>query len=557
MNRWDEENLIARIKQVREDMAKEATIYDQARSWPFKEARTLLAHIERKGKVPGDVVTFETGYGPSGAPHIGTFAEVVRTLWVMKAFDALTNGAYHTRLIMFSDDYDAMRKVPDGLPEWMNDYLGKPLTSVPNPYGTDEDSFAEANNMKLVDFVDNILKSYDGSVVGASPDRSRVSFVSSTAYYKAGRFNDMLDKVWDNYDAILGVMLPTLGEDRRATYSPFMPIVPPQWGDVQVLQVPVTLVNEYEIRFIPPSHADSLIPVVSGIHNGLIKLQWKVDWAMRWVHFDVDYEMSGKDLIDSVKASQKICKILGGTPPVGMTYELFLDEDWAKISKSKGNGFTMEEWLTYGTPESLMLFLFQNPKSAKPLHLELVPKFEDEFIKLRQDNLEPNDGPWFFKAQGYDQPIPNVTFSLLLNLAIVSQVKTAEELTRYLVQQHPLGPRDRTWVQLMAHRAILYATKQGLYDRERREPTSTERAAFTDLANRLSMMMPAMAADAFQYQVYEVGKEHGFQPLRLWFKALYECLLGSSDGPRFGVFIVAYGLENTIRLLRQYEEVDA
>jgi len=497
------------------------------------------------------VVTFETGYGPSGAPHIGTFAEVVRTLWVMKAFDALTQNAYKIRLIMFSDDYDALRKVPDGLPDWMNDYLGQPLSAIPSPYEFSLATFSSDNNEKLIEFVDAILKSYDGSVVGSSPDRSRVSFVSSTEYYKAGRFNDMLDRVWDNYQAIQGVMLPTLGEERRNTYSPFMPVLD---GLVHQKAVePSHISNHRALRFVD----DLGIPCYHGIYDGKVKLQWKVDWAMRWVALGVDYEMAGKDLIDSVKASSKICRILGGIPPVGMTYELFLDEDWAKISKSKGNGFTMEEWLTYGSPESLMLFLFQNPRSAKPLHLELVPKFEDEFIKLRQDELEPNDGPWFFKAHGYHQAIPNVSFSLLVNLALVSQAKTAEELTNYLVLQYPLDPKDRTWVQLMAQRVVQYATKQGLYHQERREPNETERAAFSDLANRLSMMMPALGAEAFQYQVYEVGKDHGFQPLRLWFKALYECLLGSSDGPRFGVFIAAYGLENTIRLLRQYEEVDA
>ena len=536
---------------------------DQAKSWPFQEARSLLKHIEKKGKKPGDVVTFETGYGPSGAPHIGTFAEVVRTLWVMKAFDTLTDKAYQTRLIMFSDDYDAMRKVPDGMPAWMQDHLGKPLSTVPNPYpemdecvANDADqyagSFAGANNDRLVRFVDDILKTYDGSVVGSSPDRSRVSFVSSSDYYRSGKFNEMLDRIWDNYDAIQGVMLPTLGEERRATYSPFMPLFEGR------------LLNEGVSRemVIPgrqltwETGSDDVTAVTSPTGNGRSKLQWKVDWAMRWVHFDVDYEMSGKDLIDSVKMSSKICRILGGVPPLNMTYELFLDKDGSKISKSKGNGFPMEEWLTYGTTGSLQLFMFQNPKAAKPLHVDLVPKFEDEFIKMRQKELTPNDAAWFFKAGDHTNTIPDISFNLLLNLSIVAQAQDAAEVVRYLEQQRPLTQSEKTWTHLMAHRVIKYAEQGGLYDRKLREPTDQERAAFSELADRFSLMMDAMDAEAFQYQVYEVGKKYEFQPLRAWFQALYECFLGSSDGPRFGAFTVAYGLQNTIKLLRKYE-VDA
>lgn len=524
------------------------TDFSQAKSWPFQEARALLAHIGKKGKVPGDVVTFETGYGPSGAPHIGTFAEVVRTLWVMKAFDAITDGAYKTRLIMFSDDYDAMRKVPDGLPEWMNDYLGQSLSSIPSPYEFSSATFASDNNSRLCAFVDDILKSYDGSKVGTSPNRHRVSFVSSMEHYTSGKFNAMLGRVWDNYDAIQAVMLPTLGEDRRATYSPFMPVL-----DHRVFDYGVKLDDE-------PGYIvfDSMDGAALSIHDGQTKLQWKVDWAMRWVHFDVDYEMSGKDLIDSVKASSKICRILGGTPPLNMTYELFLDKDGAKISKSKGNGFTIEEWLTYGTRNSLMMFLFQNPKQARPLHIELVPKMEDEYIKMRQkEEIIPNDAVWFFKADhSVRYTVPDVSFALLLNLAIVSQVRTADELVRYLEQQRELENAERTFVQLMAHRVIAYAEKQGLYNRETRAATEQELAAFSELADRFSAMMPGMDAEAYQYQVYEVGKRHNFQPLRAWFQALYECFLGSSDGPRFGAFTAAYGLENTIKMLRKANGLD-
>lgn len=531
-------------------------MFDQAKSWPFQEARALLAHIEKKGKKPGDLVTFETGYGPSGAPHIGTFGEVIRTLWVMRAFSELTGNAYPVRLIMFSDDYDAMRKVPDDMPEWMNEHLGKPLTSVPNPYGNYGDdmegmSFGMANNMKLVDFVDNILNSYDGSKVGHSPNRSRVSFVSSSDYYKSGKFNDLLDRVWDNYDAIRAIMLPTLGEDRRATYSPFMPV----YGDQvhQNVVGPFMGDNGRMIKFSRGPRNRSIT-----ITNGNTKLQWKVDWAMRWVHFDVDYEMSGKDLIDSVKASSQICRILGGTPPLNLTYELFLDENGAKISKSKGNGFTVEQWLTYGTVGSLMLFMFQNPRAAKKLYRDLVPQLEDQYIKLRQKlNLTCDDPTWHFQVATPPPLAADLSYSLMLNLAIVAQAENADQLLAYLMQGRDFSGTTAQFIRELAPKVIAYAKDKGLFARERREPTEKERAAFHELAERFAAMLPNMDAEHFQYQVYEVGKRHGFEPLRSWFQALYECLLGSSDGPRFGAFTQAYGLKNTIALLRQYENIDA
>ena len=532
-------------------------MFDQAKSWPFQEARKLLAHVEQKGKKHGDVVTFETGYGPSGAPHIGTFAEVVRTLWVMKAFNALTHNAYQTRLIMFSDDYDAMRKVPDGMPEWMNEHLGKPLTHVPSPYPFEEiqeASFGQANNELLARFVNEILKEYDGSELKNVPTGARYCMASSTEYYAAGGFNDMLDRVWDNYQAIMDVMLPTLGEDRRATYSPFMPVTPHEWGPTQVLQVPVQLTGNREIRFMPPMYEDSLTNVTSSIHNGLTKLQWKADWAMRWVYFDVDYEMSGKDLTDSVRESSKICRILGGTPPIGMTYELFLAKDGSKISKSKGNGFSIEQWLRYGSKESLMNFLFQNPKQARPIFAELVPLQEDAALKQKaMPELGPNDAGWFWRAEPVAwRSVQDVNFSLLLNLAIVSQSKTAEALLTYLEESRGLVQSEKVVLRKMAERVINYAMDQGLYDRARREPTEAELAAFCELAGRFEMMVPDLDAEAFQFQVYDVGKQHGFEPLRDWFKALYECHLGSSDGPRFGMFVKCYGVQNTIALLRSH-----
>ena len=522
--------------------------YTTARSWPFQEARALLAHIEKKGKRPGDLVTFETGYGPSGAPHIGTFGEVVRTLWVMRAFRELTSDTYPTRLIMFSDDYDALRKVPDGMPEWMDRYLGCPLTSVPNPYLLPGDSFGYANNLKLISFVDNILEGYDGSKVSYSPDQTGVSFVSATDTYRNGKFNTMLDRVWDHYQDILNIILPTFKDDRRSTYSPFIVL----GNDGRMIQNNVTLDS---VR----GNVKLGDRTVAKVYNGGAKLQWYVDWAMRWTHFDVDYEMSGKDLIDSVRLSSQICRVLGGTPPLNLTYELFLDEQGAKISKSKGNGFTIEEWLTFGTKGSLMLFMFQDPRKAKKLYRDLVPQIEDQYVKLLVKEAAPDDPHWHFTISAREPMTSEISYQLLLNLAIVCQAKTSSDLLSYLLQNREIPEVEMEFVRQLAECVINYASAKGLYDRELRAPSELEMRAFSELAARLSAMPPGMDPEAYQFQVYEVGKKYGFEPLRAWFQALYECFLGSKDGPRFGAFTAAYGVENTVQMLRQYDgsEVEA
>jgi lysyl-tRNA synthetase class 1 len=452
----------------------------------------------------------------------------------------------------------------------MKEHLGKPLSMIPNPDQEDPGatqvmadftSFAAANNDKLAAFVDGILRAYDGSVVGSSPDRSRVSLVSSTRYYRGGKFNDMLDRVWDNYDAIQAIMLPTLGVDRRATYSPFMPVVPEETNPrdkIEVMQVAVELLHDSPMNHCIHYDIYPGYGVTCPIHDGFTKLQWKADWAMRWVYFDVDYEMSGKDLIDSVKASSEICKVLGGTPPLNLTYELFLDEQGAKISKSKGNGFTVNQWFRYGSLGSLMLFMFQDPRKAKKLYREIVPQLEDQYLKLRQKPTVGYDDPhWHFSMEAPAPLTSEISFQLMLNLALVSRASTEKQLLAYLTQSRDIPPGEWQTINSLATHVLQYAADKNLFKRDRREPTDQERAAFKELAVRYSMMLSNMTAEHYQYQVYEVGKAHGFQPLRTWFQALYECLLGSSDGPRFGAFTQAYGLENTIALLRQFEEVES
>ncbi|MFT4953903.1 MAG: lysyl-tRNA synthetase class 1 [Brevundimonas sp.] len=539
----------------------------EARSWPFEQARNLLAHLlkhrlgtdaERDlaatliGKDKADEalatlpalarpVIFETGYGPSGLPHMGTFGEVARTTMVRNAFRALTGDHWPTRLIAFSDDMDGLRKVPDGVPnpEMLAEDLHKPLTQVRDPFGT-HDSFGAHNNARLRTFLDGFGFQYE--------------FMSSTEAYRSGRFDQALLTLLERFDAVQAIMLPTLGPDRRATYSPFLPISPITG---HVLQVP-TLERNLDrgtIVFDDPAGGRTEVPV-SGGH---VKLQWKPDWAMRWAALGVDYEMSGKDLIDSVKVSSKVCRALGGVPPEGFNYEMFLDEAGQKISKSKGNGLTMDEWLRYGTPESLSWYMFQSPKSAKKLHFDVIPRAIDDYLQAiatfpTQEPPKQIDNPvWHIHAGAPPENASPASFSLLLNLVGVANASNKAELWAYFARYLPDATPESEPVldRLMGH-ALNYYEDFVKPTKAFRAPTEAEAAAFLDLAARLRAL-PADTTDGevIQNEVYAVGKEHDFQPLRAWFAALYEVLLGQSQGPRFGSFAAIYGLDRTIALLEQ------
>lgn len=518
------------------------------KSWPFQEARALLSHIERKGKQPGDLVTFQTGYGPSGAPHIGTFGEVVRTLMVMDAFRALTDDAYPVRLNIFSDDYDGFRSVPEQLPPEWKQYLGRPLTDVPDPHHEGL-SFAQVNNNTLIHFVNGILSARGQPLVDES---GHYAFYSATQVYKSGHFNTILQAVWDNYQDIMDIMLPTLGPDRQATYSPFMPVhYNSTTRSHNVMQTSVRLSPgvPYWIEYEGPTPNGPFDNMSCRVVSGSVKLQWKVDWAARWVLYDVDYEMHGKDLTDSYRDSSQICRVLGGVPPLNMIYELFLDKDGKKISKKLGNGTTLEQWFRYGSSDALAMYMFQSPKSAKKLTPEIIPRVSDELsnFALRYKGDDDRDNPTWHVLRG--RALPETTYGLMLNLAQVSKAAEPTMLLEYLEQYRSIPAEQRETVTAMAQHVINYARDFGLLDRQTREPTEQEAHAFVDLACRFQAMMPAQDAERFQFQVYEVGKAHGFDPLRSWFQALYEVLLGSENGPRFGAFAVAYGVDKTIALL--------
>src|ERR1700731_858913 len=400
---------------VIENPANLRELAEQSHAWPFEEARKIVARLK---KTPKDAVIFETGYGPSGLPHIGTFGEVARTTMVRHAFRVITDNKIKTRLIAFSDDMDALRKVPDNVPskDMLAEYLGKPLTRVPDPFSNEYPSFGAANNARLRAFLDRFEFDYE--------------FVSSTDYYMAGRFDETLLKVLAAYDRVMDIILPTLGPERRATYSPFLPISP-RTG--RVLQVPM-LARDVARGTITYQDPDTGERVETSVTGGRVKCQWKADWALRWVALGVDYEMAGKDLIDSVRLSGEICRALGAAPPEGFNYELFLDEQGQKISKSKGNGLTIDEWLRYASPESLSLFMYREPRAAKRLHFDVIPRQVDEYQQLldayaRQDQKQRlSNAVWHVHSGAPPKSEMPIAFSMLLTLVSSSNAENAETL---------------------------------------------------------------------------------------------------------------------------------
>jgi lysyl-tRNA synthetase class 1 len=524
------------------------TLAETSNAWPFEEARKIVARLK---KAPKDEVIFETGYGPSGLPHIGTFGEVARTTMVRHAFRVLTEDKIKTRLIAFSDDMDGLRKVPDNVPnkDMLTPHLGKPLTKVPDPFGT-HPSFGEHNNARLRAFLDTFGFEYE--------------FLSSTECYTSGRFDKALLRVLERFEAVMAIMLPSLREERAATYSPFLPICP-RTGIV--LQVPV-LNHDAKAGTITYEDPDSKESITTLVTGGRTKLQWKPDWAMRWYALGVDYEMAGKDLIDSVKLSGGICKALGGLPPEGFNYELFLDDKGQKISKSKGNGLTIDEWLRYASPESLSLFMYREPKAAKRLYFDVIPRTADEYQQhldgyARQDEKQRLSNPvWHIHAGHPPKADMPVTFQMLLTLVSSSNAENAETLWGFIGRYRP-GVTAQTHPELdrLVGYAIHYFRDFVLPTKQFREPTQSERAALSDLRDALSQLSADATAEAIQDVVYEIGRREPFLDHKKmskdgkpgvaldWFNMLYQVLLGQEKGPRFGSFAAVYGLQNTVDMI--------
>ena len=525
-----------------------------SKAWPFQEAQRLLKRYPDGAKPDGSPVLFETGYGPSGLPHIGTFQEVLRTTLVRRAFEALIGARPEdgkTRLVAFSDDMDGLRKVPDNVPnqQLLQDNLHLPLSRVPNPFDTDHASFAAHNNARLREFLDRFGFQYE--------------FVASSERYNSGAFDDALRQVLRTNQQILDIMLPTLREERRQTYSPVLPISP-QTG--RVLQVPVEVVDA-EAGTIRFTDEDGAVVEQSAL-GGMSKLQWKVDWAMRWYALGVDYEMYGKDLTDSGVQSGKIVKALGGRKPEGLIYEMFLDENGEKISKSKGNGLTIDEWLTYGSEESLGFYIFPNPKSAKQLHVGVIPRAVDDYWQFRERLAEQeldkqlgnpvwhlaraNGGFEAAEAPGAGDSLP-VTYGLLLNLASVLGAEASEDALRDYLASYIGDGRITPELEVLIATAVTYTRDYIVPTLDKRAPSTNEAKALRALDSYLAQAAEDTSAEDLQTQVYEIGKreEYGFASLRDWFKALYQTLLGSDQGPRMGSFIALYGVANTRQLIAE------
>jgi len=506
-----------------------------SKAWPFEEARRLLKRYEAAPPAKGHVL-FETGYGPSGLPHIGTFGEVARTTMIRRAFEVISD--IPTRMICFSDDMDGMRKIPDNVPNpaMLREHLQRPLTSVPDPFGT-HDSFGGHNNAMLRRFLDTFGFEYE--------------FISATEFYKTGQFDEILLRAADRYDALMEVMLKSLRDERQQTYSIFLPIHP-ETG--RVLYVPLKEVNARDgtVTFDDEDGREWTLPVT----GGQVKLQWKPDFGARWAALDVDFEMYGKDHSTNTPIYDRICEILGGRKPEHFTYELFLDENGEKISKSKGNGLTIDEWLTYAATESLSYFMYQKPKTAKRMHFDVIPRAVDEYHQ--QLRAFPGQTPeqqaanpvWHIHGGNPPESRMVVPFSMLLNLASVAGALDKSGLWGFIKRYAPeASPETHPDLDAAAEYAVRYFRDFVAPKRVFRLPTDQERAAMEDLAGRLAAWEGGLDGEALQSMVFAVGKEHGFESLRDWFKALYEVLLGASEGPRFGGFIALYGIDETRALI--------
>lgn len=525
------------------------TIYDNIKTWPFEEARKLLPLAEKK-----QCILFETGYGPSGLPHMGTFGEVVRTSMIRHAFSKLSSVP--TKLICFSDDMDGLRKVPDNVPnqEKLKEFINFPLTKVPDPFG-EFPSFGEHNNNRLKMFLDSLKLDY--------------SFYSSTECYKSGLFDTTLLEVLAHHKAILDLILPTLGPERQKTYSPFLPISP---STGRVLQVAIEEYRQETIVFRDEDGTLVELPVT----GGHCKLQWKVDWGMRWKALGIDYEMAGKDLIDSVKLASGVCNILGGTPPQGMIAEHFVDEIGQKISKSKGNGLSVEEWMTYGPVESLAYMMYNTPRRAKRLYFDSIPRCVDEYIAHlmaygRQSPEEQISNPVWSIHQGNppQEALPPITFTLLLNLASVCKGGDPALLWRFIHRLYGnVSPETHPFLDRLIHHATVYWRDRVKPLEKFREPTDNERQALLALKESLeelqdnipkdheensvnSVENPGLSPEDIQTMVYEIGKEFFPNDLKQWFSCFYEVLLGQPTGPRVGSFIHLYGTSETIHLIKE------
>ena len=520
-------------------MLLNSEISENLKAWPILEAKKIIRQIQKKNK---QTIRLQTGYGPSGLPHIGTFGEVARTTMVLNAIKAISD--YEVELIAFSDDMDGLRKVPDNVPnqEVLEKNLHKPLTSIPDPFEK-YNSFGDHNNEMLQEFLNKFGFKY--------------SFKSATELYSSGFFNDQLMKVLNNYDEIKKIILPTLGEERKKTYSPFLPICP---DTGHVLEVEVISIDTKKNTIL---YSNNNKEIECSILNGNCKLQWKVDWAMRWCALDIDYEMYGKDLIPTFQLSSKVCRALGGKPPENYFYELFLDQNGEKISKSKGNGLSIEDWLSYAPKETLSYYMYQNPRRAKKLFLDVIPKSVDEFLSHLnkfndQTDEEKIENPvWhIMNAQNSIGKIP-VSFNLILNLVSASGKNDPNFILDFIKKyDSSVINSDHDFMIELITGAIAFEKNVNVSKTQFKEPSDKERVIFLDLIKRIKLLPDNADAETIQTEIYQIGKDHKFDNLRDWFKLIYQVLFGKNNGPRFGTFIAIYGVKETIDLVKERLQIN-
>lgn len=508
-----------------------------SKAWPFVEAKRIYDQIDGQPPKKGYVL-FETGYGPSGLPHIGTFAEVTRTIMVREAFKQICD--IPTKLICFSDDMDGLRKIPSNLPnqEMIAKHLGKPLTDIPDPFG-EKESFGHYMNAKLCSFLDRFGFEY--------------SFYSATEHYKSGKFDHMMLKALEKYDDIMNLMLPTFREERRKTYSPFMPICP---DTGVVLQVPIDKIDR-ERQSVSYRNKDGDLVEVP-VTGGHCKLQWKPDFGMRWSALDVDYEMYGKDHRPNAEIYSKICKILDGTPPVQFFYELFLDEEGAKISKSKGNSISIDEWMHYAPIESMSLFMFQSPTKAKRLHFDILPKSVDEYLTFNkkyhaEEDIQKKIANPVFHIHHGDVPVINtygISFSLLLNLASVCNPDDKSVLWSFISQYaKEATPENAPYLDHLTEFAVNYYNDFVKSKKDYLTANDRHKELLGQVSSMLSKLTGEESAEEIQNEIYAIGREAGYENLRDFFKEIYQILLGQTQGPRLGSFFKLYGVDQAIKLI--------
>ena len=514
--------------------------YDLLKSWPFKEALKIIDKFNGPdgfNKPKKNYILFETGYGPSGLPHIGTFGEVVRTTMVMNAFKSLVDC--QVKLITFSDDMDGLRKVPDNIPnkDLLKNYIGKPLTSVPDPFEKYE-SFGHHNNAKLKSFLDKFNFKYD--------------FISSTLKYQSGDFDNTLINILENHKKIISIILPTLRSERKQTYSPFLPISPVN-GHVLQVKIEEYRPKSNSIIFTDPANNKKTEVLVT---KGNCKLQWKVDWAMRWMALDVDYEMCGKDLIESVDLANKICLSMNKKAPVNLIYEMFLDEKGEKISKSIGNGISVDQWLRYASQESLSLFMFQKPRTAKKLFFDVIPKSVDEYFsflkKYHQNNeIEKLENPvWHIHSGNPPKYESDINFNSLMNLVSISNTTDKKIICDFIKEyDSSIDLKENSYVDNLIQYAINYYIDFILPKKNYLDIEEKNIKVFEDLLNYLKSINSNLPSENIQSEIYEIGKKNNFSNLRDFFKLIYQVLLGQEEGPRLGSFIKLYGIKKTCELL--------